>query len=277
MTAPRAPRRAGRVALGTALLLALLLPGALRAQFAVQPLTGPVNDAAGVVDPQSRAEIERITRLLEQATGDAVVVATIPTFAPAADIREYAVKQFENGGRGIGQRGKDNGVLILLAVQDRKVWIEVGYGLEGPITDGFAGETSRQYMVPAFRSGDYGAGLLAGVTRIVGRIADERGVTIADLPGLARRQPEAEGIPIGLVIVMLLFLLIVLSQARKGGRRLRHGGRPTVYWGGGPFGGGGGGFRGGGGFGGGFGGGMGGGFGGFGGGRSGGGGGGGGW
>jgi len=251
----------------------VLLPRVLLAQFAVQPLTGPVNDIANVIDAGSRAEIERITRLLEQATGDAVVVVTIPTVAPAADIREYAVKQFENGGRGIGQKGKDNGVLILLAVQDRKVWIEVGYGLEGPITDGFAGETSRQYMVPAFRSGDYGAGLLAGVTRIVGRIAEERGVTIEDLPTLARRQqPEAQGgLPLWLILILLLFLFIMLSQARKGSRQFhgRGAGRPTVYWGGGPFGGGGGGFRGGGGFGGGFGG--------FGGGRSGGGGGGASW
>ena len=65
---------------------------------------------------------------------------------------------FENGGRGIGIKGKDNGLLVLLAVDDRQVWIEVGYGLEPYITDGFSGETSRQTMVPYFKQGDYGGG-----------------------------------------------------------------------------------------------------------------------
>ena len=87
------------------------------------------------------------------------MVATVPTIEPYGDIREYAVKLFENHGRGIGDKGKDNGLLILLAVKERKVWIEVGYGLEQWITDGFAGETSRQYMVPQFRNGNYGLGL----------------------------------------------------------------------------------------------------------------------
>ena len=90
----------------------------------------------------------------------------------------YAVKLFENHGRGIGEKGKDNGLLILLALDERQVWIEVGYGLEQWITDGFAGETSRDDMVPEFRAGRYGPGLLAGATRIVGRIAQGRNVTL---------------------------------------------------------------------------------------------------
>ena len=94
------------------------------------------------------------------------MVATVDTFKPYGDIREYAVKMFENRGRGIGQRGKDNGLLVLLAVNDRQVWVEVGYDLEEFITDGFAGETARELMVPEFRRGNYGAGLLAGVSRI---------------------------------------------------------------------------------------------------------------
>ena len=117
-------------------------------------LTQPVNDFAGVIDAASAAEMDALIRSLQQASGDVVVVATVKTFQPYADIREYAVKMFENGGRGIGQRGKDNGLLVLLAVDDRQVWVEVGYDLEQFITDGFAGETSRQYMAPEFRRGD---------------------------------------------------------------------------------------------------------------------------
>ena len=107
-------------------------------------LTDPVNDFAGVLDPAQEADINRMARQLMTATGDVVIVTTVPTFKPYGSIQEYAVKLFENHGRGIGEKGKDNGVLVLLAVQDRQVWVEVGYGLEGFITDGFSGETSRQ-------------------------------------------------------------------------------------------------------------------------------------
>ena len=80
-----------------------------------------------------------MSRALQATTGDVVVVATVPTFEPYGGIREYAVKMFENRGRGIGDKGKDNGVLILLAMKERRVRVEVGYGLEQWITDGFAG------------------------------------------------------------------------------------------------------------------------------------------
>ena len=153
----------------------------------IPALTQPVNDFANVIDPSSEAATGELIRSLQQASGDVVVVATVETFAPYADIREYAVKMFENGGRGIGQRGKDNGLLVLLAVADRQVWIEVGYDLEEFITDGFAGETSRQFMAPEFRRGDYGAGLLAGVSRLIARIAERRNVT---LPGVRPAPPQ---------------------------------------------------------------------------------------
>jgi uncharacterized protein len=243
----------------------------------VPDLVGPVNDFAKVIDPASAAEIERISRDLQRATGDAVVVVTVPSVAPFADLREYAVEQFANNGRGLGERGKDNGALIVLAVSERRVWIEVGYGLEGAIPDGFAGETSRDYMAPAFREGDYGRGLLAGVVRLVGRIAEERNVRIEDLPALAAprtavRHDSRGGIP-AVVIILVIIALAVLLSGGGGGPSLRRRRGSTLWtggstggWGGGSFGGG---FRGGS-----FGGG---GFGGFGGGRSGGGGGGAGW
>ena len=237
-------------------------------------LTRPVDDFANVIDAQSAQTMEALIRSLQQASGDVVIVATVPTFKPYGDIREYAVKMFENHGRGIGQRGKDNGVLILLAVNDRQVWIEVGYDLEQFVTDGFAGETSRQYMAPEFRRGNYGPGLLAGLSRIVSRIAQGRNVTLQGV------RPERERAPNtgsgGTLIVALFILFIVLNMlGRTRRRRGFYGGWGTGGWSGwnsgvGPFGGGGWGGGGGGGFGGG-------GFGGFGGGRSGGGGGGAGW
>ena len=261
-----------------AALALTLLACVVAAQEALPELTAPVNDFANVVDAPSAAELDRIITRLEQATGDAVVVVTVPTFAPYGDIREMAVRMFENRGRGIGEKGKDNGMLVLVAVNDRKVWVEVGYGLEGIITDGFAGEVSRQYMAPAFREGAYGRGLVAGVTRIIGRIGEARGVTLDDVPRVGPgRDAEHEGIPIGFLLLLLLVVFIVLANASAQSRGSRPR-RRDRYWGRGPWSGWGGGWGGFGGGTGGFGGGnFGGGFGGFGGGRSGGGGGGAGW
>ena len=141
-------------------------------------LTQPVNDFADVIDSASAAEIDRMIRALQAATGDAVVVATVPTIEPYGDIREYAVKLFENRGRGIGDKGEGQRLLILLAVKERRVRVEVGYGLEQWITDGFAGETSREVWRPSSAAGRYGAGLRLGTERIVGRIAQGRNVTL---------------------------------------------------------------------------------------------------
>jgi uncharacterized protein len=242
-------------------------------------LTQPVNDFAGVVDSNSASQIDSLIRSLQQASGDVVVVATVDTFQPYGDIREYATKMFENHGRGLGEKGKDNGLLVLLAVKDRQVWVEVGYDLEEFITDGFAGELSRKVMVPEFRRGAYGAGLLAGVSRIASRIAERRNVTLQGAPPPASPRHEDEvgfGASGVLVFIVLIILLNLIGRTRRRRRRF-WGGPPWSGWnsGVGPFGGG---SFGGGGFGGGFGGfGGGGGFGGFGGGRSGGGGGGGSW
>src|SRR5215471_1157032 len=156
------------------------------AQPPTPQLTDTVNDFAHVIDPGSRAELDRRIRALRGATGDVLVVATVQTYQPYGSIDEYAVKMFENGGRGIGDKGKDNGLLLVVAVQDRKVRIEVGYDLEAIIPDGFAGETIRDAIAPAFRQGQYGPGLLAGTTRLINRIGEQRGVTIPDVPAETR-------------------------------------------------------------------------------------------
>ena len=98
-----------------------------RAQDSQIPeLTAPVNDFAGVIDASSENELDTLVRKLQGATGDVMAVATIKTFQPEADLKSYAVKMFENRGKGIGEKGKDNGVLIVLALDDRQVWIEEG-------------------------------------------------------------------------------------------------------------------------------------------------------
>ena len=253
-------RRAG----GFAAVLGALVVAAAQT---LPALRAPVTDLAGVIDPASAAELDRRIRALESSTRDAVVVVTVKTIAPYASIEEYAVKLFEQAG--VGQRGKDNGVLIVFAQQERRVRIEVGYDLEEFITDGFAGDTIRQRMLPAFRDGRFGEGLLAGTSRVIDRIAERRGV--GPLTPQPARDESPDASPLAGLIVGII-LIIILSYFRGGlqGPRGRRRWGPWSGWTGGvgPFGGG---FNTGG-FGGFGGGGGGGGFGGFGGGRSGGGG-----
>jgi len=259
----------------------LMYAATVAAQPLPPPLTQPVNDFANVVDPESARQMDALIRSLQRASGDVVVVGTVDTFQPYGTIDEYAVKMFENRGRGIGEKGRDNGLLIVLALKDRRVKVETGYELEQFVTDGLAGEISRDDMAPRFQQGNYGAGLLAGVQRIVGRIAQGRNVTLQGVPQETQtvRRRRASG---GGAIIWLFIAFIVLRAIVGGMRRGSRRGPPG--WGGpgwsgwnsgvGPFIGRRGGF---GGFGGGGFGGGGGGFGGFGGGRSGGGGGGAGW
>jgi uncharacterized protein len=236
-------------------------------------LTQPVNDFARVIDAESARQMDAMARALLAKTGDVVVVATVATVEPYGTPKEYAVKLFENRGRGIGQKGKDNGLLILLAIKERRVEVEVGYDLEQFITDGFAGETSR--MMTTFFPARYGAGLRAGMARIVGRIAQGRGVTLDGVQAPAQPVRQRGSTPLPFSVIFWIFIAILIVSrigGGRGGRRRFWGGGPWSGWssGVGPFGGGGGGWGGGGG-------GFGGGFGGFGGGRSGGGGGGASW
>ena len=264
---------------GSAVFALIVVFGAFVAsgsgQTPLPELTEPVNDFAHVIDPENAAAIDKMSRALKAASGDVVVVATVPDIDGYGDIREYANKLFENGGKGIGDKGKDNGLLIVLALKERQVWVEVGYELEQWITDGFAGETSRLVMVPSFRTGDYGTGLRAGTARIVGRIAQGRNVTLQDVP-LPREAQGPDSTPIPFAVMMLVFFAIIMLSRlgrgrRQGIQRWGRGGWSGWSSGVGPFGGGWGGGGGGGG------GGFGGGFGGFGGGGSGGGGGGASW
>jgi uncharacterized protein len=264
-----------RVLLCWLLLLPVTLSAGLRAEArqapadgAIPRLTAPVNDFANVIDASSEAQLDELIRRLQSATGDVMVVATVKTFQPFADLQSYAVEMFENGGQGIGGKGKDNGVLIVVAIDDRQVRIETGYGLEGFITDGFAGEASRG-MTPFFREQQYGRGLVAGATRVAERIAQGRNVDLNLAPApqaQSRRRGNSGGFPIGFWVIVLI---IILNLLKGGGRRRRRWTSGVGPFGGGFGGGYGGGWGGGGGFGGGFGG--------FGGGRSGGGGGGASW
>jgi uncharacterized protein len=137
------------------------------------PLTRVVNDFAGVVDAQSAQEIDTLARALQRDTGDVVIVATVQTCEAFSDMRECSMRIFDNHGRGIGQRGKDNGVLVALAVDDRAVRITTGLGMEAVLTDSRAKAIS-QTMASAFARGSFGTGLRTGVDMIVTEIREAR-------------------------------------------------------------------------------------------------------
>lgn len=254
----RLPRRRRAALLSLVLFLcASALPA--RAQTAPPVLTAPVNDFANAIDAGAEQQLESLIRQLQSASGDVMVVATVKTYQPWADLKSYAVEMFKNGGQGVGTQGKDNGVLIVLALDDRQVWVETGYGLEGFVTDGFAGETSRA-MVPFFREGAYGPGLLAGATRVAQRVAQGRNVNLdvapIQAPRTERRSSSDGRFPVGLIVILAIIFLNMMNGGGRG-RGMRRGSRWVS--GVGPFGGGfggGGSWGGGGGFGGGFGGGR---------------------
>jgi uncharacterized protein len=142
----------------------LLLFGgsAVIAQTFPRPI-GFVSDFAGIIDPAARADLESRLKKLSQDTGAEIAVVTIVSLNNDS-IEDYAVKLFQNWG--IGQKDADNGVLFITSLQDRKVRIEVGYGLEPIITDGRAGRILDNEVLPSFRNGDYSDGIIAGAAAI---------------------------------------------------------------------------------------------------------------
>jgi uncharacterized protein len=245
-----------------------------------------VNDFAGVLDAATVARLNDLCRQVNEKAHAQIAVVTVKSL-DGQDVVSYAVALYQKWG--IGAKGKDRGVLILLATQDHKYWTTVGYGLEPILPDGKVGGFGRE-AVPLLRNGDYAGAVSLMTSRVAEVIARDAGVTLEGLqahPEPSGPQGDSKpGIPVALVL-FLIFLFIVWVFRRAGGGGYRGGGGSGLLsgflWGllagsmrGGRGGYGGGGFGGGGFGGGGFGGG-GGGFGGFGGGSTGGGGAGGSW
>lgn len=235
-----------------ALLALLLLAAPLFAQTFPQ-LSGRVVDAAGILTPDVVARIEAKSAAIEQQTGAQVVVATVP------DLQGYPIEDYGYRlGRqwGIGQKGKDNGVILLVAPNERRVRVEVGYGLEPILTDALSSVIVQEQILPRFRTGDMAGGVEAGFNSIAKQVElppEEAQKNVAAANARAQQQHQ-EGFPFGLLL-FLLFLglwIFMASRRRKGGPNARRGG-PIVIWGPGMggWGGGGGGWGGGGGFGGG--------------------------
>jgi len=220
-----------------------------------------VVDLAGVIPEEVQARLNAYLKELEQKTTAQVLVLTVQSL-DGQSIEEFAFKTKEDWK--LGQKGKDNGVLIVVAVKDRKYRLEIGYGLESVLPDSMVGSIGREYLVPYFRKGDYGAGIYAATLAVANTIASDQGVQISGMPGMAA-QPRtvSGGKPLGafqaimvvafIVIAFILcithprqcFFLLLVSQMGSG--RGGWSGGDGGFGGGGSFGGGGGGSGGGGG------------------------------
>ena len=141
----------------------LLLP-VLALAAALPALTGRVVDNAGVIDAASETMLVQKLEAFEQKSSDQIVVATIATLEGEA-IEPYANRLFRAWG--LGQAGEDNGILLLVAPNDRRMRIEVGYGLEGTLTDLHSKLIIENTMVPAFRAGDYAGGITRAVDDMI--------------------------------------------------------------------------------------------------------------
>jgi uncharacterized protein len=247
---------------------------------------GPVYDGANMIDAATEAKLDEELRAYNKATGRAVIIATVPSL-DGETVETYAVDLYETWG--IGGEETDEGALLLVAKDERKIRIEVGYGSTPTLTDAMSGRIIRNTITPAFKQGDFSGGIAAGVAQMIEALdmdpATAKAIEEAEAAARAQDGDEVTGATIGgaFVWLILIFAFIgIFGRGKKGRKRRRYGAGSAVgdviLWSaigsmlndgdGGGWGGGGGGFGGGGG---------GGGFGGFGGGMSGGGGASGGW
>ncbi|MDR2470503.1 MAG: TPM domain-containing protein [Treponema sp.] len=205
---------------------------------------GMVNDFAGVMDAAGREQIEKLTEALKAKTGVELAVVTVQTLAPYGTIEEYATELFNHWG--IGKKGSDEGILLILALDERKVKIETGYGMEGALFDSATGRILDRAVIPRLREGDFSGGLLEGARAIAAAAAKEKGIDPAELGAAAvEAENPGDGLTALVPLVIFLILIIVLTRAGVGRRRGFYGG-PRGFGGGGGFSGGS--FRGGGGF-----------------------------
>jgi uncharacterized protein len=182
------------------------------AQQAYPALSGRVVDQAGMLDTQAEARLTQMLAGHEEATGEQVVVVTI------ASLEGRSIEEFGVGlGRhwGIGQRGEDNGALLIVAQEDRRLRIEVGYGLEDRLTDAQSAMIINGIITPAFRQGQFQQGIILGAEAMVQVLGGDP-LRVAGR-GAAEQQPEHPP------AVLLLFLFIVIMSVIGGGRGGRGG------------------------------------------------------
>ena len=238
------------------LLVLLLWTVGLAAQESDLPaLTGRVVDRAELLDTQAEARLTSMLAGHEQATGEQVVVVTVPDLG-GRSIEEFGLELGRTWG--IGQKDEDNGALLIVARDDRKIRIEVGYGLEGRLTDAQSSVIINRIIAPAFQRGDFAAGITEGAEAIITVLGgDALPAELRPVMPMGQQQPGGLGILGFFLMLVAIFVIGGGRGGRGGGRRAlllgallggmgRGGGFGGGGFGGGGFGGGGGGFGGGG-------------------------------
>ena len=224
-----------------ALLLALLATSAHAQQF--PKFTGFVVDAADIIPPDQEAALTQRLDDLQRTTGHQLVVATIP------DLQGYTIEDYGYQlGRtwGVGLKGADNGAILIVAPNERKVRIEVGYGLEPWLTDAFSSVVINQTILPRFKAGDLPGGIVAGAEALAAQLslpqADAMGKVAAastEYDKAHRRSSKSGGVPFGLIfwLIIFAFFLIPMFTHRRGkagpwGRRYHGSGSawPIILW-----------------------------------------------
>jgi uncharacterized protein len=164
------------------------------ADVAVPPFHSYVTDLTETLSPQQRDALEQTLRTFAAKKGSQVAVLLVPTTAPET-IEQYSIRVVDNWK--LGRKGVDDGVLLLLATQDRKVRIEVGYGLEGAIPDAIANRVIDEVMIPYFKRGDYFGGIQAGVHQLMRLVEGE------PLPAPSKRDTAWEGMQAWLPVMLI--------------------------------------------------------------------------
>jgi uncharacterized protein len=231
-----ATRHSLRAVLAAGLLL-IITPVTAALNFPA--LSGRVVDNAGLLDQASSARLSRMLAEHEQQTSNQVVVVTLQSLQ-GTSIEDFGYQLGRHWG--IGQKGKDNGVLLIVAPNERKVRIEVGYGLEDKLTDAYSSLIINQFILPQFKQGHYAQGIYVGVEKILGVLA-----------GTYKPQPRRHRQSTPAAILFIIFILVGFGLTMFGGRGsggsggMFGGGSYGGGYGGGSYGGGGGSFGGGGG------------------------------
>ena len=227
---PMNNRSALALVAGALLALALLLlPGLARAQ-SFPELTGPVVDQAGIIPADEEARLaQKLTALKAQSQRELVVVTL-------SDLQGYEISDYGYQlGRHwqLGTKDKNEGAILIVAPKERKVRIEVGYGLEPVLTDGLSSLIINQQIVPRFKASDMPGGIEAGTDAIIKQLtlpADQA----AQIAAKAQKQDKPEGVQFGVVIwLIIFFLFFVLPLLRRmgGGRHYRGSGLgPVIVW-----------------------------------------------
>jgi uncharacterized protein len=235
-------------AIGLLIAALLVLTGQSALAQTFPKLTGRVVDQANLLDPAQEAALSTKLEGLETRTNRQLVVVTLNSLE-GYEISDYGYRlgrAWALGQDGEGESEKDNGAILIVAPNERKMRIEVGYGLEPILTDGLSSSIIRNDITPRFKEGDFIGGINAGVDRIVTQLelpADEAAKIAAEAQ---QDQQQDEGFPFGAIIFLLFlffFVLLPMMRAMSGGKKhRRHGyGGPVIIWGGNDWGGGGGG------------------------------------